>query len=111
MNKRVNQRFDEPAVDGPDYVALVIEWEQTAIPDAIEDQVTIPTTKPSSTWNMIVDKAQPVIDKVQPMIDKMQHKVQPVVTRIAHAPAKWKAAGAVGVLALAGWGIHRLRAA
>lgn len=87
MDKRVNQRFDEPAVDGPDYVALVIEWEQTAIPNALEDQITRPT-EARSGWRQLVDKS-----------------------RIAKLPNAWKAASLVGVLALAGWGIHRLRAA
>lgn len=103
MNKRVNQRYDEPAVDGPDYVALVIEWEQTAIPDAIEDQITTPTQLRSS-W--LVEKSQPVRDRLQPVIAR----IRPVIARIASAPAAWKAAGAVGVLALVGWGVHRLRA-
>ena len=33
-----DEMFDEPGLDGPDYVALVIEWD--ALHDPIEDEVT-----------------------------------------------------------------------
>ena len=41
------EAFDEdPGIDGPDYVALVIEWpEGAAAPDEITDEVTRPTRR------------------------------------------------------------------
>jgi hypothetical protein len=74
--------FDEsPALEGPDYVALVIEWDQLA--DRIEGELA----------------AEPTERIVKPF---------PVgaITAIAAA-----AASLLGVFALARWGIHRLRAA
>lgn len=98
MTKRFSDRFDEPAVDGPDYVALVIEWADggvvaEAISDSLEEQVTRPTARPRTRWRKITDT------------------LQPIYTKVADAPVAAKAAGAVGVLALAGWGLRRLRAA
>lgn len=80
MEKRSNQD-DDPGVDGPDYVALVIEWDEMA--EALErgpieeiaasDEVTTPIRRPR--------------------------------------PMPWIAValGALGALALARWGIHRYR--
>lgn len=72
---------DEPAVeDGPDYVALVIEWDNIA--DELEGQTTSPTeASPAATT--------------------------PVR---AHRGKLASIAGVVGALALVAWGIHRLRA-
>jgi hypothetical protein len=78
MDNEPNQTFDDtPGLDGPDYVALVIEWDELA--DSIEDEVT---------------------------------------AQLAAAPVarSWPrqlvaALGALAVLAFAGWGIQRWRAA
>lgn len=37
MDKQ-DQFFEEPGLDGPDYVALVIEWDELA--DQIENEIT-----------------------------------------------------------------------
>jgi hypothetical protein len=64
---------ENPSLDGPDYVALVIEWEE-------DDQ----TTQVSEPKQLRMPKAL----------------LQVAGTVI----------GAVGAVALAAWGIHRLRA-
>ncbi len=76
-----NQFFDEPSLDGPDYVALVIEWDEIA--DNLEREITQP--------NVQIERPVTLRSRLVRMI----------------APAL----GAVGVLGLAAWGIHRLRAA
>jgi hypothetical protein len=65
---------ENPSLDGPDYVALVIEWDQ------LDDQITKVSRPPSRTPKALL-------------------QVGGVI------------AGALGALALAAWGIHRLRAA
>jgi hypothetical protein len=78
MDKRLDE---DPGVDGPDYVALVIEWDEMT--DALErgpvDEISDEVTTP------------------------LQHR----------RPLPWIAAalGALGAIALAGWGIHRYRSA
>lgn len=65
---------ENPSLDGPDYVALVIEWDQ------LDNQITQVSKPPSRTPKALL-------------------QVGGVV------------AGALGAIALAAWGIHRLRAA
>jgi hypothetical protein len=75
--------FDEdPGLDGPDYVSLVIEWDRIA--DSLEDELA-------------ADQPQP--PPPSPIV--LPHPLRVVVA----------AAGALGALALAAWGVHRLRAA
>jgi hypothetical protein len=64
---------ENPSLAGPDYVALVIEW------DPLENQVTQVTTPPSRSPRALLQVGGAVV-------------------------------GALGALALAAWGIHRLRA-
>jgi len=74
-----NRVFEEPpGLEGPDYVALVIEWDQ------LVDQFE----------NELVD--EPTERIVKP------HRARTIAAAVA---------GAVGLIALASWGIHRLRAA
>ena len=73
--------FGEPDLDGPDYVALVIEWQGPV--DEIDDQVTTPHMAPTR-WQRLV------------------HELSGA--RVATA------FGALGAIALVGYGIHRLRA-
>jgi hypothetical protein len=68
---------EEPGLDGPDYVALVIEWDELA--DKIEDEIAAEPTK------------------------KIERPLR--LGRLAAAGA-----GVLGVIGLAAWGIHRLRA-
>jgi len=76
---KYNDMFDEdPGLEGPDYVALVIDWDMTA--DAIEDELS---------------------ETTQPM--RKQHTWR-TASKVAGV------AGALGVLALAGWGVKRLLA-
>ncbi len=73
--------FDDEVhgLDGPDYVALVIEWD--GIADDLENQnVAAVPTAPTA----VVGPSLATIGKVL---------------------------GALGVLLLAGWGVHRLRQA
>lgn len=74
--------FDDEteADDGPDYVALVIEWDNIA--DELEGQSTSPTEAPAA----------------------MSTPPRPRRGSLASI------AGVVGALALVAWGIHRLRA-
>ena len=73
---KYNDMFDEdPGLEGPDYVALVIDWDMTA--DNLEDELA---------------DTQPI------------RKQEPWRTAAAVAAA----AGALGVLVLAGWGVKRL---
>ncbi len=36
---------EDPGIDGPDYVALVIEWPEDAATEEISDEVTRPTAQ------------------------------------------------------------------
>ncbi len=64
---------ENPSLNGPDYVALVIEWDDVADDDEITQRID---RKPTA------------------------------LLQVAGATL-----GAVGAIALAAWGIHRLRAA
>ena len=78
--------FDEdPGIDGPDYVALVIEWPDDAAAQVSEvtDEVTRPTP----------------MTRVRALAR----------TLAAHKTAA--AFGAAMLVALAAWGVHRHRAA
>ncbi len=66
---------ENPSLNGPDYVALVIEWNEVA-----EDDDT--------------------------QITQRLHRAPVALLQVAGATL-----GAVGAIALAAWGIHRLRAA
>jgi hypothetical protein len=44
MDKQDEFFEEEPGLDGPDYVALVIEWDELA--DTIEDEITQKTVEP-----------------------------------------------------------------
>ena len=79
MDKHEEFFDEEPGLDGPDYVALVIEWDELA--DQIENEIAAETTTPI---------ARPKLR----------------VGRLVAA-----AAGTLGAIGLAAWGIHRLRAA
>lgn len=76
---RTDRSYDDPGLEGPDYVALVIEWD--GIADALEDEITTRNEAP----------------------------------RLARKPHTWQPAfavlGVIGVLLLARWTIHHLRAA
>jgi hypothetical protein len=73
MDKQVF--FEETtALEGPDYVALVIEWDDIA--DTIENEITEKTTQ----------------------VVPQRHRLASVLAGL-------------GVIALAAWGVHRLRAA
>jgi hypothetical protein len=77
---------EDPGLDGPDYVALVIEWDQIA--DQIEGELQRDHEQKSAdtgVWAMLQRG-----------------------TRMRRLMA---AAGALAAFALAAWGIHRLRAA
>jgi hypothetical protein len=63
---------ENPSLDGPDYVALVIEWDQ--LDNQITQKVIPPTRSPKA------------------------------LLQVGGAIA-----GALGAIALAAWGIHRLR--
>ena len=45
---------DEPGLDGPDYVALVIEWDELA--DQIENEIAAETTPPIARPKMRVGR-------------------------------------------------------
>ncbi len=67
---------ENPSLNGPDYVALVIEWQDVADDDD-DTQVT-----------------------------QRIHRAPTALMQVAGVTL-----GAVGAIALAAWGIHRLRAA
>jgi len=75
---------DDPGIEGPDYVALVIEWG--------DDAVTNVSTRPlaSSTSSVWSDRSVPSM--------MMARKIATVV-------------GALSAIALASWGLRRLRTA
>ncbi|MGN6109089.1 MAG: hypothetical protein ACTHU0_28545 [Kofleriaceae bacterium] len=69
--------------DDPDYVALVVEWNDVIDPmEALENEIATQLAEPPPPRRRAI-----------------------VMRRIATA------LGAIGVLVLAGWGIHKLRAA
>ena len=43
MNKFNQPMFGDPGLEGPDYVALVIEWDEAVVREPLEDAVTIQT--------------------------------------------------------------------
>jgi len=76
---KYNDMFDEdPGLEGPDYVALIIDWDATA--DSIEDELS---------------------ETTQPIRTRQMWRTASMVAGVA---------GALGVLALAGWGVKRLMA-
>lgn len=72
---------EDPGLEGPDYLSLVIEWDRIA--DSIDDEIADAADRAPSRSVAI-----------------------PNPLRVVAA-----AAGALGALALAAWGVHRLRAA
>jgi len=44
MNKYNHPGHVDPGLEGPDYVALVIEWDEPVMLDALDDAVTLETT-------------------------------------------------------------------
>jgi hypothetical protein len=79
----MNLTHEDPGLDGPDYVALVIEWEDQEWEDQEwEDQ----------------DEVTAVMSSPEPDREGMGRKVATML-------------GALGALALATWGLRRLRAA
>lgn len=92
MNKELIKGIDDPDLDGPDYVALVIEWEGPV--GALDDQVTMRTAAPNR-FHQLVDKLH-----LQPVLD--------AASKLPGATIA-KALGAIGAVALASWGVHRLR--
>jgi hypothetical protein len=77
MDKQM-QFPDGPGLDGPDYVALVIDWDELA--ETIEDE-----------------DAEVTNVEQQPRF----HRLRLVAATL----------GALGVLGLAAWGVHRIRTA
>ena len=57
MNKQRNQEWSEiPGLHGPDYLSLVIEWEDVEVLDPAapgEDLETGTTTRQRSGWDMV----------------------------------------------------------
>jgi hypothetical protein len=74
---------ENPAVDGPDYVALVIEWDD-------DEDVTFVAHSDRFADNGPDAPA-----------DLVPHRARTIATVV----------GALGVLALVGWGWHRVTAA
>jgi hypothetical protein len=72
-----NLSEDDPGLEGPDYLALIIEWNDEDAPDAlVSDELAREPTRRTSTTRTIA-----------------------------------AVLGALCVVTLAAWGIHRLRAA
>ncbi|MEJ7602155.1 MAG: hypothetical protein WKG01_29935 [Kofleriaceae bacterium] len=42
MKKFDQPMFGDPGLEGPDYVALVIEWDEAVVREPLEDAVTSP---------------------------------------------------------------------
>ncbi|MDQ3367450.1 MAG: hypothetical protein M3680_18670 [Myxococcota bacterium] len=85
MQNPRNRPDEDPSLDGPDYVALVIEWDEIA--DDLEDEITQRTPTPGS----FLPAAGPARTPAP-----------------SFAPIG-KVLGALGVLLLARWGVRRLR--
>lgn len=87
MDNRTTHSYDDPGLEGPDYVSLVIEWDEIA--DNLEDEITTRNQAP--------------------------HVAPQVATPIARSPRNWgpiaAGLGAVGAVLLGRWAIHHLRAA
>jgi hypothetical protein len=79
---------DDPGLDGPDYVALVIEWDELA--DTIERE------NPNQITNEITSERQTVTARTT------QHPLRVFAMSVL---------GALGVIGFAVWGVRRLRAA
>jgi hypothetical protein len=73
---------DDPGLEGPDYVALVIEWND-------DDTVTNVSARPlgPSTWRASSDRSAMLARNIATVL------------------------GALGAIALTTWGLRRLRAA
>lgn len=80
MNKYNQPGNADPGLEGPDYVALVIEWDEPVVVEELDDAVTLET---------------------KPVRPEMPTLLSPFTKGLA----------AIGALAFAIWGIHRLRAA
>lgn len=78
---------ENPAADGPDYVALVIEWDN-------DEDVTF-----------VAQSARFADNGPDAPSDIMPHRAPAIARTIATV------VGALGVLALVGWGWHRATAA
>ncbi|HEU0032081.1 MAG TPA: hypothetical protein VFQ53_15715 [Kofleriaceae bacterium] len=92
MDKQNRTFDDEPGLDGPDYVALVIEWDEIA--DTIEDEITQKNQLPLAAT---AEPARPV-------------SLGAMAKHALHSNVG-KAIGALAALVIARWGIRRLRAA
>jgi hypothetical protein len=79
MDKYMNIFEEDPGLEGPDYVALVIDWDHTA--DELEAEQ---------------------VDDEEPTTEYRRRRRWPTVLGIA---------GALGLVAAAGWGFRRWRAA
>ncbi len=86
MQNPRNQPDEDPRLDGPDYVALVIEWDEIA--DDLEDQVTQRIPTPGSFLPAGASAMRTPVPSFAPI---------------------GKVLGALGVLVLARWGVRRLR--
>lgn len=71
--------MDKLSTDGPDYVALVIEWEDAAQPFRVDSDITVPIAS----------------------VRRVRNYSLPSFARTA--------LGALGVLLVARWGLRRLR--
>ncbi len=72
---------DDPGLDGPDYVALVIEWDELA-----------GTLKSEISTEQLVPQDRAFARSLT---------LRPIAAAV----------GAIGVILAAAWGVHRLRAA
>jgi len=87
---------DGPGLPGPDYVALVIEWDELA--NALEGE----------------REPEPEIMNERETVTEIPSERRPALAmRITDHPLRALAAaiGALGLLVFSVWGIHRLRAA
>jgi hypothetical protein len=83
---------EDPSIDGPEYVALVIEWDELA--GTLESKLAGPAEEQR-------DLPEP---QTPPIARRLSGRVSPVVAALG-------AFGTLGVILAAVWGIRRLRAA
>ena len=89
MNAAHVSEEDDPGLEGPDYIALVIEWG-----DDSEAVTTVSASAPDQ-------RAQgSMVSALSPAPSPMVMKRKLVATLV----------GALGAIVLATWGLHRLRA-